>query len=342
MFKNSILLFTCCLTILVSCTDDREISQAGNLVPKTVVEDLNLPSITINGAKLHAQAFGPADSTLVIVLHGGPGANFKYMLNCISLADKGYRVVFYDQIGSGLSQRFPRSYYLNFGEAAVEKVFYDELTGVINYYKKQPDQKVVLLTQSWGSMLGTGYAAKYPDKVDGLILAEPGGLKWPDIIAYINKSRSFNVWSEELNDATYQDQFITGKTDDHAILDYKLAILSASNTIVGDIQSTLGPNSIYYKSVRNGAVIASVMLEIGEKYQSDFSSGISQFQKNVIFFYSSNNTAYPDSWAQKISAIYPQKEVVKVNGVGHSGMFDQLETWRTITEPKVIKYLNSL
>jgi proline iminopeptidase len=327
---------------LLSCDKEKSITEPGNLVPKTVMEDPTIPSLTINGAKLHAQAFGPADSTLIVCLHGGPGANFRYMLNCKSLADKGYRVIFYDQRGSGLSQRFPGGWYKNQGADAIEKAFYDDLKAIIDRYKTQPNQKVVLLTQSWGSMMGTGYAGKYPDDIDGLILAEPGGLKWEDVLEYVGKTRSFGLWSETLNDAAYTDQFLTGKENQHEILDYKMAQLSAANPVVGDIKSTLGPNGIYYQSVRDGAVISSAMFEIGEKYKPDFSEGIARFQKKVLFFYSSNNKAYPDSWAQKIMLVYPNKDVFKVQGVGHSGMLDQIDTWTNVTEPKVLEYLNSL
>lgn len=349
-FKNIMAkknLSVCAMLTLVAllfsgCVKEKFIEADGHLVPNTVDKDPNLPSITINGSKLHAQAFGPVGGTLIICIHGGPGANFKYLLNCKSLADKGYRVVFYDQKGSGLSERFNKEWYLSLGERAIEEVYYKELKGVIDHYKTNASQKVVLLTQSWGSILATGFAGKYPNAVQGLILAEPGGLKWADLIDYVKVSRSFKIWSETLNDATYLDQFITGKENQHNILDYKMTLLATSNTIVGDIKSNLGANGNYYKSVRDGAVINTAMFDIGEKYKPDFSEGIAQFNKKVLFFYSSNNQAYPDSWAAKISSVYPNKEMVKVNGVGHSGMFDQIDTWTNFTEPKVIEYLKGL
>ena len=84
------------------------------------------------------------------------------------------------------------------------------------------------------------------------------------------------------------------------------------------------------------------MFEIREKYKPDFSEQISQLQKKVLLFYSSNNKAYPGNCVQKISAIYSTKEIFKIQGVGHSGMLDQKDTWSNVTEPKTLQYLQGL
>ena len=94
-----------------ACKKELKVNEAGNLVPKTVTEDPSLPAISVNGTRLHAETFGNPDDPMVVVLHGGPGADYRSMLNVRALADDGYFVVFYDQRGSGLSQRQDKSGY---------------------------------------------------------------------------------------------------------------------------------------------------------------------------------------------------------------------------------------
>jgi len=343
--KNSFRIYLTFIILSVfsfSCDKEMYIDEPGNLVPKTVDQDATLPSISINGALLHSEAFGPEDSTLIICIHGGPGGDYRYMLNCKTLATKGYRVVFYDQRGAGLSQRFPKSWYKSQGSDALNKIFYDDLKAVIAHYKTSTSQKIILLGQSWGAMLATAYTGKYPNEIDGLIVAEPGGLKWDDVVDYVSESQSFKLWSETLNDATYIDQFMTGKEDQHEILDYKAGLIGTTNAIVGDFGSDLGNNAPIYVASRSGAVVNAASYELGQDTKPDFSAGINQFTKKVLFIYSSNNKAYPDSWAIKISSAYHNKEIFKAQGVGHSGMLDQIDFWTTTMETKIISYIQSL
>lgn len=316
-----------------SCTD-WELDKPGNLVPKTVEDDPELPSITVNGALLHSEAFGPDSGTMVLCIHGGPGGDYRYLLNCIALANYGYRVVFYDQRGSGLSQRFPQRSYTVLGEQALD-LMYDELSGVIAYYRTSPNQKVFLMGHSWGGILASGYAGRHPDAIQGLVVCEPGGLKWEDIMDYMKESRSFGLWGELLNDVTYLDQFITGREDEHEILDYKAAMLSSNNDITGE--SNTEPGSFW----RDGAVINLALFEVSEDVKPDFSEGLDNFNVPVLFFYSEKNKAYPDSWAHKISSEFNSAELYKVAGVGHNGIISDDKAWTEITMPRMLAYFNS-
>lgn len=321
--------------VMISCTKERVLREPGNLVPKTVDQDSGLPSILVNGALLHSEAFGDPTGTLVIVIHGGPGSDYRDLMTCKSLTSHGYRVVFYDQRGSGLSQRFPASYYTSLGKGAID-LMYDELSGVIAHYRVNANQKLYLVGHSWGGILAAGYAGKYPEKVDGLVVAEPGGLKWEDIESYVKETRSFSLWGEMFNDACFLDQFISGRSDQHEILDYRAGMLGSKNDITGDDKPMPG------NAWRAGAVINTAMFEIGNKYHPDFSSGLNQYQLPVLFLYSERNKVYTDEWAHHIAGAFKNKQLLKIPAVGHEGIIANSQAWISSTEPGILQYFDSL
>ena len=333
--KRKFLMLAFTAILLFSCEEERLINEPGNLVPRTVDQDPGLPSIIVNDVMLHSEAFGNPGGTMIVVLHGGPGGDYRSLLNLKDLTVYGYRVVFYDQRGSGLSQRFPERFYSAPGLDALTAI-YDELGGVIAHYRTSSDQKVFLVGHSWGGILATGYAGKHPLEIQGLVVVEPGGLKWDDILEYMKASRSFDLVGELLNDVTYMDQFITGKEYQHEILDYKLGMLAGNNDNTGE--SNIEPASFW----RMGAVINKALMEVGKKYKPDFSYGISNFNVPVFFIYSEKNKAYPDHWAQKISGVFNTVDLYKALGAGHSGMFTDKKAWKEMTLPKMVTYFNSL
>lgn len=311
----------------------KKMDEPGNLVPKTAEQDPSIPSIKINDRVLHAEAFGHPDSTMVVCIHGGPGSDYRYMLMAKDLVSHGYRVVFYDQVGSGLSQRFDESYYNNIN---LDDIFLNDLRGVINHYKTKPNQKVILFGHSWGAMMATAYAGKYPSEIHGMALIEPGGLKWEDVVTYIEKSRSIPLWSEMLNDLFYQDQFISTEKDNHEILDYKFALLAGHDN-PNTLEKMTGKEGFW----RFGAVINLISFNYGQKYKPNMSEGIQNYNTRVLFMHGGAGKVYTDEWAQKISSVYKNKEIFKIEGVGHSGMLEP-EKWNTVTLPKLVNYFKSL
>lgn len=312
-----------------ACTKERRIDTDGNLVPRTVEQDPALPSISVNGTLFHSEAFGHPDSALIVVLHGGPGSDYRYLLNCKAFADHGYRVVFYDQRGSGLSKRHNKETYSL-------QLMLDDLGAVIAHYRQSTAQKVFLLGHSWGGMLATAFINKYPSAISGAILAEPGGFVWQDVVDYVDRSRDIRITSELINDMAYQDQFITGTSKQHAVLDYKYALLSIADGHKDNPTGNEGPLPFW----RSGAIVNHALFEFGDKEKPDWTTNLNQFTTKILFVYSERNRAYGLQHAQKVSSAYPVVQLLKVNGAGHD-MISFPTGWNNFY-PTALSYFNSL
>jgi proline iminopeptidase len=317
------------LTLLApGCSKEYTLNEPGALVPMTVDQDLTLPSIQVNGTLLHAEAFGNPTDPMVVFLHGGPGADYRGGLNAAGLAYEGFYVVFYDQRGSGLSKRHDKDSY------SID-IMFDDLTGVIEHYRTSPQQKVFLFGHSWGAMLACGYINEYPDAVDGVIFAEPGGFTWDLTAEYGDRSRRLSIFDEVTNDALYPDQFLTGKREnDHAVLDYKIALLMPYTYAPGNDEGIEGPSPFW----RNGAAVIKKLYEIGEEEGFDFTTHLDQFTKPTLFLYSENNRAYGKTFAEREAAFLPQVTLAQVDGTGH----DMIHFGWDNVHALVLPYLQSL
>ena len=310
----------------MGCEKELKTTDPGNLVPRTVDQDPNLPSIIVNGTQLHTEAFGNPSDPMVVFLHGGPGSDYRNALNVKSLADH-YYVVFYDQRGSGLSKRHPKNSYSL-------QLMLDDLTAVIQHYRSSPTQKVFLFGHSWGAMLATAYINQYPAKINGAVLAEPGGFTWEEMKEYIEASKKLKLFTEATNDAVYPDQFLTGDENDHDVLDYKLNLQTVYSYAPGNTEGIEGPSPFW----RNGAVVNKALFDIGEKEGFNFRTNLSQFTTKVLFLYSEKNKAYGEAFAQRLSAAYPNVQLNRINGTGHELIYF---AWDKVF-PLVQTYYNSL
>ena len=80
------ILFGVIITFTIVSCEELNLREPGNLVPETVDQDPSIPSIIVNGAMLHSEAFGHPDSTIIVCIHGGPGSDYRYLLNYKDLA----------------------------------------------------------------------------------------------------------------------------------------------------------------------------------------------------------------------------------------------------------------
>lgn len=135
-------------------------------VPATTTDDPGLPSRNVGGYRYHLEVFGLPTHPVVIVVHGGPGGDYRYLLPLEPLSDE-YQVVFYDQRGSGLSPR------VGDAQLGLER-HVDDLQAVIDSIS--PHAPVRLVGHSWGAMLAAVYLDRHPDRVSHAVLAEPAFL----------------------------------------------------------------------------------------------------------------------------------------------------------------------
>nr|WP_315148951.1 alpha/beta hydrolase [uncultured Flavobacterium sp.] len=311
----------------LGCEEENYIDEPGNLVPKTVDQDISVASISINGTQLHSEVYGNPNNPMLVFLHGGPGSDYRSSLNAKQLADDGYYVIFYDQRGSGLSKRHDQNSY------SIQLVL-DDLTEVIEHYRTSSSQKVFLFGHSWGAMLATAYVNSYPTRISGVILAEPGGLNKKLLDEYGESSRKLELFSESTSNLFYLDQFLTSKENEHEILDYKMGISTSFSYAEGNEEGIEGPSPFW----RMGTTVLNAFIDISENEGFDFTTNLSQYKPKVLFLYGELNKSYGLNFAQKEAAFFPNSEIAEVKGTGHEMIYFK---WNNV-HPLVLNYLNSL
>ena len=118
---------------------------------------------------------------VLLVLHGGPGLPCDYVRDSHSvMADHGYRVVAYDQLGCGQSDKPDDTSLFNVPR------YVDEVEAVRSALGLG---RVHLLGQSWGTWLGTEYCLKYEENVASYVIANGSG-SVPHTVAEMKRLRA--------------------------------------------------------------------------------------------------------------------------------------------------------
>ena len=117
--------------------------------------------VDVMGFKLFYRSFGRG-SNVLLCLHGGPGVPHYYLLPLAKLAKTGFRVVFYDQLGVGSSDKPDDLSLFNIERGA------EEVEGV----RKALDLgEINLLGSSYGGALALQYALKFQKHIKKMIIA---------------------------------------------------------------------------------------------------------------------------------------------------------------------------
>ncbi len=113
----------------------------------------------INGTELYYKVVGQGEPVLII--HGGPGLNHKYLFRNLQFLTDKYQLIFYDQRASGRS-----SLTLDSNSVTIDNFIQDidELKNTFGI------EKLIIIAHSWGGLLAMKYAIKHPEDTKLLIL----------------------------------------------------------------------------------------------------------------------------------------------------------------------------
>lgn len=158
--------------------------------------------IDFRGHKVWYQVVGEdSDGRLpLLTLHGGPGAAHDCIEPLGELAEQGRRVIFYDQLGCGRSDR-PHDPSL-----WTVDLFLEELAAVRDALSLD---RIHLFGLSWGGMLAMEYALRMPPGLQSLVLASAPA----DMDAWVAEANRLRSMLPADVQATLRSHEIEGTTD---------------------------------------------------------------------------------------------------------------------------------
>jgi proline iminopeptidase len=288
-------------------------------VPRTVADDPSLPSVVVDGVKLHVRTYGDPSLPAVVVVHGGPGNDSRYLLPLSALSDR-YHVVFYDQRGSGLSERVPDSKLTLEG-------FYAELDGIVDRFGG--GRPVRLVGHSWGAMLASGYAARHPEKLSHLVLAEPGMLDADGARRLLQATNGMRppltaevAW---LGARTFLESLHVSGPDADARRDYLVGALASARFEGHPIAGYFCNRDLATARIegwRYGARVAPALFAeaglLGPSPRIDFVSGVERFRGKVLFLAGSCSAVVGPEAQRRNLRHYRDAELVVIEGAGHT------------------------
>ncbi|WP_299438335.1 alpha/beta hydrolase [uncultured Aquimarina sp.] len=136
-------------------------NKGGKMKKPIILLAFILITITANSQTIYSKAFGNPNSEPIIYLHGGPGYNsigFE-VTTAQKLSENGFFVIVYERRGEGRSH--DQNAKFTFQET------FDDLNSI---YKKFNLKEASLIGHSFGGIVGTLYAEKYPNKIKFLVL----------------------------------------------------------------------------------------------------------------------------------------------------------------------------
>ncbi len=267
--------------------------------------------------RLHMEVVG--EGAPIVVVHGGPGMDSRYLRRGLEpLADMA-QLVFYDQRGTGLSE----------GPLSLEVVNFLQFVEDIDAVRSALGvERINVLGHSFGGRLAMEYALRHPEHVERLILVnttEPG----QRFIQEANERRAERVTQEDqqsLEGIGQSGRLQTGDTVAFREF-YEAAFRSnfADPARLADLDLSMHPNT-----AKNGLrVITDVGGSVGDASGWDALRGV----QAPTLILQGEEDLMPVGMAVELADSIPQATLARIPDAGHFPWIEQpdafLEAFRT-------------
>ncbi|PKG42657.1 alpha/beta hydrolase [Psychroflexus sp. MES1-P1E] len=296
-----------------------------------------ITTISVSSQTIYSKAFGDPSNEPLIYLHGGPGYNsigFE-VSTAKELSENGFFVIVYDRRGEGRSSDGNAKF--TFQET------FDDLDAI---YKKFNLKDATLIGHSFGGVVGTLYAEKYPNKIKSLVLvAAPLSIQ-ETLNTIIKTSKSIY---ESNNDNTNLKYIRMLETMDKNSLEY--SSYSFGHAMQNDFYTPKAPSeeaTAIYTKLKSDTLFKSKGTKMTMEAPKGFwknenytSIDLTQNFKNVlkhkidIFgLYGTEDGLYSKEHVKKIKGIIPENNLKYMENCSHNVFIDQqsqfiasLKTW---------------
>lgn len=250
----------------------------------------------------------------LIFVHGGPGGNYLPFRRLVGSIE-GYKLIFYDQRGSGDSQRFesprPEDFTIDKHISDIE-----EVRKFLNV------EQFTLLGHSWGGSLVTFYVNQHPDRVKKLIIYS-GGPETTEMADKKNEVMMGRLPESERKKSDRQMESLSELVRSHAPQEEVDKAFAVFLSIVAPALERDVSHSQREMQGRFGFWSAKLTnLYMNGFHRDSFLQGLRSFKNPVLITYGEHEPSLRYRFLD-LHESFPNTTLVKFADSGHQALFEE-------------------
>lgn len=284
-----------------------------------------LSTLFVNSQNIYTKAFGKQRDRAIIFLHGGPGYNSATFeaTTAQQLANHGFYVIVYDRRGEGRNK--------DAAQFTFQETFDD-----LNYiYQKYSLSKSILIGHSFGGVIATLFAEKYPEKINSLILVSTPISFQETLKTIIQKSK--NIYQAKKDSLNLNYISMLEKMDKTSLPYCSYCLIHAmQNGFYYPKDATAEAKSIYEKFKTDSTLVKYSTMSSSnavkgfwahEKYTTiDITASIKNLKEkniNIYGLYGKDDGLFSIDQFKKLQDLLGENNVAYIDNCSHNVFIDQ-------------------